>query len=109
MDNDRKVLINGAVMIQNDKIVTTLFGPENSLKKNKPKLRIPLVIYIDKENQAAKIIVNEKELLLEVGEWSPWIGISFKILGPLHTVKGICRFYLKSIDPFLNSFRFFAI
>ncbi len=88
------------VTVTNSKVTSSLIGPKNTLKKDTPDLQIPLTVYMDKENQAAKIIAGDEELLLKVGEWSPWIELAFNIIGPLNTVKGICRFYLKSLDPF---------
>ena len=84
------------------RMTSSLFGPENSMKKDRSELESPLAVCIDQENQAAKIMLGDNELLLKVGEWSPWVEVSFKLLGPLKTLKGICRFYLKSLDPYFG-------
>ncbi|MDI6809298.1 MAG: alkaline phosphatase family protein [Candidatus Eisenbacteria bacterium] len=90
------------ITVEDNKFSATLVGPENTLKIDKPKLQAPFSVYTDRESQAAKIVVGKTELLLKVGEWSPWVEVSFNIIGPLHTLKGTCLFYLKSIDPYLR-------
>jgi len=90
------------VSVRGGKAASALVGPENTMKEGKPHLEVPLVVYADKESKAAKIVVGDKQLILEVGEWSDWVEVSFPILGPLHSVKGICRFHLRSIDPYLG-------
>jgi len=90
------------VTVENDGIAAVLIGPENTLKTDKPLLRAPFAVYADRANRAAKILIGSTELILKVGEWSPWVEVSFDVIGPLRSLKGICRFYLKSIDPRFN-------
>ncbi len=90
------------VQVDNGAIETTITGPENTMKEGKPDLTAPLSVYIDRQNRAAKIDIGGEEIILETGEWSPWVEVSFHIIGPLHTVRGIVRFYLKSLEPFFR-------
>jgi len=90
------------VTVENDRVAGVLIGPENTLKADKPVLRAPFAVYADRANRAAKILIGSTELILKVGEWSPWVEVSFDVIGPLRSLKGICRFYLKSVDPRFN-------
>jgi predicted AlkP superfamily phosphohydrolase/phosphomutase len=90
------------VAVEKDKITAFLTGPENTLKVARPVLKAPLVAYTDRANHAAKVVVGGTEIILKAGEWSPWLEVSFDLVGPLRSLKGICRLYLKSIDPYFN-------
>jgi predicted AlkP superfamily phosphohydrolase/phosphomutase len=90
------------VTIQNDKIQAKLTGPENSMKKSRPTMEMPFTVYVDKANKLAKFITEDDELLLKQGEWSRWVQVNFPVMGPLHSLKGIVRLYLKSVDPHFN-------
>jgi predicted AlkP superfamily phosphohydrolase/phosphomutase len=90
------------VTVESNKVTADLIGPSNTLKADRPALRIPFIAYVDRTNGAVKIVVGDTELLLQSGEWSPWIELKFDLIGPIHTLKGICRFYLKSAAPYFG-------
>ena len=87
------------VAVENGAVSAVLIGPPNTLRTSAPLLEAPFIVHADAARGAAKIVVGKTEMILAVGEWSPWTEVSFDLIGPLHTLKGICRFYLKSIDP----------
>jgi predicted AlkP superfamily phosphohydrolase/phosphomutase len=87
------------VHVEDDRVDADLIGPENSLREKRPKLTYPFTVYRDREHQAAKFVVGKKAFILQAGEWSEWIDVDFPVIGPLNTVSGICRFYLKSVSP----------
>jgi predicted AlkP superfamily phosphohydrolase/phosphomutase len=78
-----------------------LEGPPNPLRRQPEKLAIPITAYVDRERPVARIVLGTEELILNVGEWSPWTTVAFA-LTPLHGLKGICRLYLKSIEPYFE-------
>jgi predicted AlkP superfamily phosphohydrolase/phosphomutase len=43
-------------------------------------------------------MLDGQELLLNEGEWSPWVRLSFAMI-PGVSVSGICRLYLKQVHP----------
>jgi predicted AlkP superfamily phosphohydrolase/phosphomutase len=90
------------VIMREGKVSASITGPQNTLKKDRPLLRAPFVVHTDRKSGAAKISIGDRELLLAVGEWSPWVEVSFDVLGPLHSLRGACRFYLKSLDPYFK-------
>ncbi|UCG53673.1 MAG: alkaline phosphatase family protein [Candidatus Latescibacterota bacterium] len=91
-----------SVTVENDKVETYFLGPENTFKVDKPSLREPLVIHLDRDNKTAKIIAGDDTVILSEGEWSDWITLEFEVLGKLNTVSGIVRLYLKSFAPYFQ-------
>lgn len=77
-------------------------GPENSLRKSKPELMREIVIDVDAEHDAARVAVDDEEVLLHAGEWSDWVPIAFDLMGPAKKLHGMCRFYLKDVHPSLH-------
>ena len=90
------------VTVRNGTVEAELVGPLNTLKKERPPLRAPLRIGIDRLSRAARITAGGTRIILKEGEWSGWTRVPFEIIGPLHKLRGICRFYLKSIEPYFR-------
>ena len=86
------------VSVNNHTVKAGLVGPKNTYRKGSPDSRIDFTVYRDPEYPVAKVVIGEKEFLLNVGEWSPWVELSFSMM-PTVGVKGICRFYLKEVHP----------
>jgi predicted AlkP superfamily phosphohydrolase/phosphomutase len=87
------------VAFQGQKLHTYLPGPANTLKKNSPEVTIPIEIWRDHHHPLVRVVVQDKEFLLQQGEWTGWIQLSFPMLEPLFDVKGICKLYIKSVHP----------
>jgi len=90
------------VAVRNGRIDAELVGPANTLKKERPLLRAPFSIDVDRTSGAARITAGGSRTILKEGEWSGWVKVSFDVLGPLSRLHGICRFYLKSIEPYFR-------
>jgi len=86
------------VSVNNHTVKAALVGPKNTYRKRTPDAALDFTVYRDPEYPVAKIVIDEKELLLNEGEWSPWVQLSFPMM-PTVSVKGICRFYLKEVRP----------
>ena len=66
-------------------------------------LTVPLVVSIDSENDVVWIRAGSSDAVLQPGEWSDWVELSFDDALPagLMPLSGAVRFYLKSIrEPF---------
>jgi len=85
------------VKVKDKKIKTIIYGPRNRLSRRREDILVPLEIEIINDKQAI-IKVQDREEKLEVGQWSDWFMIKFKI-NPLIKVYGMGRFYLISIKP----------
>jgi predicted AlkP superfamily phosphohydrolase/phosphomutase len=92
------------VTIEHDKIEAMLNGPENTMKKSKPVMQMLFSMYVDKANRMIKFITDDDELLLKEGEWSRWVRVNFPVKGPFHSLKGIVRLYIKSVEPYFNMY-----
>ncbi len=88
------------VRVKRDRVEANLPGPNNSFERGSPQLRIPFTVMIDASNPVAKVIIQDRQVVLQPGEWSEWIPVRFEML-PLGTASanGIVRFYLKEIRP----------
>lgn len=86
------------VSLDKHTVRASLIGPKNTYRKGDPDSKIDFTVYRDPEYPVAKIVIEEKEFLLNVGEWSPWVQLAFSMM-PTVRVKGICRFYLKEVHP----------
>ena len=79
-------------------VKTKIVGPANTFLDGSPNAELPLTVYIDPDYPAAKIEVEGTDLILNEKEWSDWVELKFKMMA-LVSVKGIVRFYLKSVRP----------
>ena len=82
-----------------------LYAPENPLLIESERMTVDFRVFLDPSVGAAKFEVGEEgdavEFVLKVGEWSDWVPVEFELL-PIQSLHGICRFYLKSIEPELE-------
>jgi predicted AlkP superfamily phosphohydrolase/phosphomutase len=76
-----------------------LVGPVNTFRKGEPKITVDFTVSVDPVNPAAKITVQDNEILLNVGEFSDWVHVKFVAVPFLQSVSGTCRFYLKEVRP----------
>lgn len=86
------------VSVNDHTVRASLLGPKNTYRAGKPDGRIDFTVVRDPEYPVAKIVIGETEMLLNKGEWSPWVQVSFSMM-PTVRVRGICRFYLKEVHP----------
>jgi predicted AlkP superfamily phosphohydrolase/phosphomutase len=84
---------------QGNRVTSQLVGPANSLRKDQPPVTVDFTVWMDPEQPAAKIVVQDEQILLREGEWSDWVPVDFELLPYLASVSGICRFYLKQVRP----------
>jgi predicted AlkP superfamily phosphohydrolase/phosphomutase len=85
------------VKVKDRKIKTVIYGLRNRVSKRREDILVPLDIEILSDRQAI-IEVQDRKEKLQIGEWSDWFVIKFKI-NPLIKVYGMGRFYLISIKP----------
>ncbi len=78
---------------------TRLSGPENTLRQGHPLTSIPIKIWRDPQNAVVRLQVQDKEFILNQGDWTGWQQLSFTMLNHISEVKGLCKFYIKSVHP----------
>jgi predicted AlkP superfamily phosphohydrolase/phosphomutase len=76
----------------------TLYGPSNPFLVDGKKLEAPFKVYIDPDEDVAKLVVGDQERVLKAGEWSDWVPIRLDLV-PTQTVPVIARFFLKEVRP----------
>ncbi len=79
-----------------------LEGPENSLRKDKAKVSIPVDVWRDRRNDVVRLTVGGHERLLKAKEWSGWLPVSFPMIDHLSSAGGIIKFYVKAVHPELH-------
>lgn len=74
-----------------------LQGPDNFLRTDGSTMKIPFKV-VPKGAQAAELKLNGDTIDLKVGEYTPWVDVTFKP-GMGMKLRGIARFWLKQISP----------
>jgi len=87
------------IEVVDNKVLARLFGPQNTFRKGNPASTADFTVFLDPEHPVTKVRVQDRQLLLQEGEWSDWVRVDFEILPFLHSISGICRFYLKEMRP----------
>jgi len=86
----------------NHQVQGRLLGPRNTFRADAPLSAADFTVFIDPVNPVAKIALQDHQLLLKRGEWSPWLRVRFDLVPYLQSVDGIVRFYLKDTHPHLK-------
>ncbi len=74
---------------------------ENDLKsfsQNPDRLSMPIEIEPGTDGQTACVRIDEDEQVVEIGEWSDWFRVHFKVTHFI-SVYGICKVLLHSVIP----------
>lgn len=75
-----------------------LFGPDHPLRVTPEKLTADFTVYVDPDRPAVKLVVGDEQRVLEEGEWSDWVPVSFDLI-PTQHLPVQARFYLKQVRP----------
>ena len=87
------------VSFHGQRLKTRLPGPVNTLKKNSPETAVSLEIWRDRQHRLVRIQIQNHKFLLQEGEWTEWIQLSFDMLHPFYDVEVICKLHVKSVHP----------
>jgi predicted AlkP superfamily phosphohydrolase/phosphomutase len=77
-----------------------IFGPDHPLKVTPEKLAADFAVYLDPDRPAVKLVVGDEVRVLQEGEWSDWVPVSFDLM-PTQHLPVEARFYLKQVRPHL--------
>ncbi len=79
-----------------------LLGPQKQGITGKvERLAAPFSVQVSPDRSVATISLQGQDVTLRVGEWSPWVGVAFKV-GPLSRMYGILRFNLVELTPYVK-------
>lgn len=83
---------------------TKIEGPVNSFLNEEEVKYASVDFTIDKdpENKIVRIRLQDKDYVLQEGEWSPWISVNFELFPLIGNVKGIVRFFVQKVQPDLQ-------
>jgi predicted AlkP superfamily phosphohydrolase/phosphomutase len=87
------------VRVANHQVRAKLAGPRNTFRAGAPPTAAEFTVLIDPAHPVAKISVQDQQVILKVGEWTPWLRIQFEMIPLLQRVRGMVRFYLKEVRP----------
>ncbi len=97
------------VRVNRGRVNIRLKGPPHLYRVDEREVQeetsTPIKVYVDYENETAAIDTGTRRLVLEPGQWSTFVPVEFPMLPgvmamlPGQTLSGICRFYLRSIEP----------
>jgi predicted AlkP superfamily phosphohydrolase/phosphomutase len=90
------------VELVDDHARTILEGPPNTLRKDRPTVSCAMEIDVDTEHDVARLTVGDEEVLLHAQQWSDWVPVNFKVMGPFKKLRGMVRFYLRALSPALE-------
>ena len=76
--------------IVDDRVETSLHGPDNMFAEGNPPLTLPLRLRLDRVGQQTRVILGGEEITLQTGALSAWIPVAFSAM-PGVTVKGMTR------------------
>ena len=85
------------VMLRDSVARCVLGGPANTLDPEAGPLDINFKVYVDPQNPAARIVIQDTDFILKEGEWSEWIRLSFPMIPHVAEVSAVCRMFLKSV------------
>jgi len=87
------------VRVRNNVVEAALHGPPNPLLVEPEELEAPFTVYIDADNLVAKIVIGAEEVILQQGEWSDWVPLTFDLIPYVQSVPAQARFFLKQVRP----------
>ena len=101
-DPDERLKFTGGMQIPvevtNGSVSSYISGPDNTMTDDGKEMQIPFEVRRGQNGSAAEIVIEDKSYPLNLNEFTPWIELGFKP-GLGIKVRGICRFYLKEIEP----------
>ena len=90
------------VAMTGDDVTLPLEGPENTLRKDRRRASVPLVVHVDRAARAARFDLDGSRFILREGEWSDWVRVEFPLIPVLKSVPGIVRIYARKLAPTLQ-------
>ncbi|MBY0496803.1 MAG: alkaline phosphatase family protein [Cyanobacteria bacterium] len=90
------------VEVHDNVVRAQLHGPPNPFRTTGEAVTADFTLYVDTERPVAKLVVGGEERVLAVGDWTGWLPVDFDVRVPLQGLRGMARFYLKSVTPDLQ-------
>ncbi len=95
--------IRKPLIFKRDVAKAKLTGPPNTLLKEPQDAEIEFEVYRHPDQRMARVEIQDQTLILQEGEWSDWVPVSFALemppFLPSESANGIVRFYLQQVRP----------
>ena len=79
--------------------INSLVTPSGSSEPYADNVKVPFTVYLDPKENAVRIDIQGETLVLNLGEYSPWVPVQFDLLPVLGSASGIVRFLVKQLRP----------
>ena len=103
------------VKVVNNRVDAALVGPENTFRRERerkgrgrrareaaykhPPCTIDFSVMLDPDEPVAVFAIQDREFILQEGEWSDWVRLEFRPVRGLVGVNAIVRFFLQKARP----------
>jgi len=87
------------VRSEGQRISLQIQGPINSLRKDRSRSVVNMVVDIDPQQPVARFDVGGEQLILSQGEWSHWVRQPFPLIPYVKSAAGMFRLYVKELHP----------
>jgi len=88
--------------LQNGRYTLRVEGPPNPLRKDHRFASANLIVEPDAEREVARLTIGDEAAVLQRGEWSDWLRVTFPLLDGLAHAHGMIRVYAKQFHPYLE-------
>ncbi|MEZ6020176.1 MAG: alkaline phosphatase family protein [Planctomycetota bacterium] len=89
--------------VRSGRVRTVLLGPDNPFRDDARRSTAPLDLFVDDGGRGLALELGGQSLVLVPGQWSRFLKVEFPLLpGGAQKVRGIVRFYLRSLSPELE-------
>ena len=90
------------VNVTGNDAILPLEGPVNSLRKDRRRTSMSLVVHVDPSQRAARFDLDGNSLILREGEWSDWVRVRFPLIPVFRSATGIVRIFARQYTPNLQ-------
>ncbi len=91
------------VRVVSGRVDTEIGGPPHPIDRSLTKnMSVPFRVYVDPTEPVVRIDIQENSFVLQEGEFSDWVQLSFEVLPLLESLAGNARFYVKQVHPHLQ-------
>jgi len=87
--------------IHDDRIESSLEGPDNVFVEHTPPIRVPLRMRLDRPAARARVELDGSRVVLALGVMSEWVTVTFPVV-PGIAVSGICRLLLTELEEHVS-------
>jgi predicted AlkP superfamily phosphohydrolase/phosphomutase len=87
------------VQREGERIRLQIQGPVNSLRKDRRRSVVDVVVDIDPKQPVARFDVGGEQFVLSQGEWSHWVREQFPLIPYVKSAAGMFRLYVKELHP----------